>query len=119
MSEVFRPRKWYWDAYEKSLLGFASELQEDFRAVPSINKSQAVWQMFLYIFDASLVPLGESFFETVAESLCGDAHQRIQARKTALTSIVEFLPEAHEVWEYQMKQLALHYSEWLVDLING
>jgi hypothetical protein len=121
MSDVFRPRQWYWDVYEDSLLDFVSELQEDFQAVPRETSELAVWQMFLYIFDSHLATLKdrELFFQRIDESLRAPKAERDIAQGKVLCQLQDCLPEAYEVWRHQMRPMTTNYSEWLVDLING
>ena len=122
VQNLCRPRKWYWDTYEESLLKFVSEVQKEFRAIPHQDCKLASWQMFLYMCDARLASLRDRplFFNRIEESLrSSDASERLIAQGKVLHQLQGCMPEVFDIWTHQVEPLTANYSEWLVELING
>lgn len=110
------------DSFESLILTFATSCKRrNLCAIPVTERSLAVWQIFLTIYDKWLAQhMNADFFRLVEEStrLDFDVNRRQIASRNAYSMLNSF-PKILDVLSNQLLLLTSGHAEWLEKVING
>lgn len=113
-----------WDDYESRMLSIAkSTKNQGWEAVSEQERTMALWQMFLLVYDswiANWAGQDEEFYTLVEKSIRPDLD--FNTRETAFRSArrrISTHPEIAYFLTERLFPLAQGHSKWLEDLINA